>query len=180
MRYLALLKGVNLGKSRQVGMSDLSRCLGEVGLEKAQTYLRSGNAVFESEESDVAVVRDLVESTITAEFGFEVPVILVTAAELARTVKANPYAEAAEADPTKVHVMFLSGSPSQAALEAIDIVEFAPEEFSIGSGVAYLYLPDGMGRSKLAEALAKAASGAVGTTRNWRTVSRLMEMVEGT
>jgi uncharacterized protein (DUF1697 family) len=160
-----------------VGMGDLSRCLGEVGLRDVETYLRSGNVVFESKASDRAVVRDLVESTIEDEFGFAVPVILVTAADLAKTVKANPYADAARKDPTRVHVMFLAESSSQASLEAIDTDGFEPEELSVGSGVVYLHLPNGMGRSKQAQALAKPASGIVGTARNWRTVTRLMEML---
>lgn len=91
--------------------------------------------------------------------------------ELADVVDANPFTGRAS-DPKQLHVTFLSDQPEHVDL---DPAAFAPEAWALGDRVTYLYLPDGIGRSKLAARLARGA-GATGTARNWRTVTTILEM----
>ncbi len=175
VRYAALLRGVNLGSTRKVAMADLRRVLESSGLEEVETYLRSGNVVFDSKENDRSLLLDRLEGLLAAEFGFDIPMVVVTAEELSRVVDANPYAGPAAADPTKVHVTFLEPMPAPTAWRDVKAQNFGEERFEVGETWIYLHLPNGMGRASLPAALDRAIGDAVATTRNWRTVLRVAQ-----
>jgi uncharacterized protein (DUF1697 family) len=179
MRYAALLRGVNLGPTRKVAMADLRRALETSGLESVETYLRSGNVAFDSEEENRSRLLGRLEELLAAEFGFDIPVVVVTAEDLTRVVDANPYAEPAAADPTKVHVTFLEPMPAPSAWQDMEAQDFGDETFELGETWVYLHLPNGMGRASLPGAVERAVGDAVATTRNWRTVLRLVELAAG-
>jgi uncharacterized protein (DUF1697 family) len=171
--HVALLRGVNLGK-RQVSMAELRKLLEGLGYSDVSTYVQSGNVVLSTKKAESRIVAEL-ETHLANELGFVVPVILRSRAELVKVVKQNPFARAA-ADPTKLHVTFLGESPDP-ALRQLDAADFKPEKFATGRREVYLSLPNGLGRSKLAVAVEKALRGS-GTTRNWRTVTTLLDMVD--
>jgi uncharacterized protein (DUF1697 family) len=171
--HVALLRGVNLGK-RQVSMAELRMLLEGLGYADVNTYVQSGNVVLSTKQAESRVVAEL-EKHLAKELGFVVPVIVRSRAQLAHIVKQNPFPEAA-ADPTKLHVTFLGESPDP-ALRLLDAADFKPEKFATGRREVYLSLPNGLGRSKLAVAVEKALRGS-GTTRNWRTVTTLLDMVD--
>ncbi|CAN5872134.1 DUF1697 domain-containing protein [soil metagenome] len=177
MRVVALLRGVNLGKHKKVNMADLRAALTEDGLTDVATYLQSGNALFATEEADRDTLRSRVEKVIEGRFGFHVPVMTRTAEEMETVVAANPYAPQAEADPTHVHAMFLSTMPPAEVWSRIEPERVVPDEFTVGDDVVYMHLPDGMGRARLPVAIDKAKLGVVVTTRNWRTVTALLDLV---
>ncbi|MGA7270437.1 MAG: DUF1697 domain-containing protein [Acidimicrobiia bacterium] len=179
VRYAALLRGVNLGPSRKVGMADLRRVLEDDGFGQVETYMRSGNVAFDSDEYERAPLRDRLEDVLATAFGFEISLVLVTADDLDRVVNANPYTEPASADPTKVHVTFLEPAPPATTWRSLDAQDFGEEEFSVGERWIYMHLPNGMGRASLPTALDRAAGQAVATTRNWRTVLRLVDLAGG-
>jgi uncharacterized protein (DUF1697 family) len=176
MRYAALLRGINLGK-RRVGMADLRRILASEGMESVATYLQSGNAVFSTGRQSRDKVRQEVERVIAAEFGFEVPVVLVTGPEISSVIKACPYRKEGDEDPTKVHVTFVEPMPPADVIAQIDLDAVAPEHLALGPGVIYMHLPNGMGRAVLPDLLARKTTTVTATTRNWRTVLALAEMV---
>ena len=178
-RYVALLRAVNLGAGRQVSMPALRELLEGLGMTDVATYVQSGNVVFTTNQQNREVVAHLLEEAIGAEFGFVIPVILLTGAEMAAVIGACPYRAEADSDPTKIHVTFVDPRPPPETWLAIDPVGFAPDVFAVGEGVVYMHLPEGMGRAKLPVRLAKATSDVVATTRNWRTVVNLAEMVGG-
>lgn len=160
-------------------MADLRRVLEEEGFGHVQTYLRSGNVAFDSGQDDRALLRVRLEDLLATAFGFEVPLVLVTAADLDLVVDANPYPEPASTDPTKVHVTFLEPVPPAATWRSLEDQDFGEEEFSVGERWIYMHLPNGMGRASLPTALDRAVGQVVATTRNWRTVLRLVEMAGG-
>jgi uncharacterized protein (DUF1697 family) len=171
--HVALLRGVNLGK-RRVSMAELKKRLEGLGYTDVSTYVQSGNAVLTSKTNEARIAAEL-EAELTKAFGFAVPVIVRTRAGLADVVRNNPFPDAA-ADPTKLHVSFLGKPLDPAWLEHLADVNFTPEEFATRKREIYLSLPNGLGRSKLAGAVEKALRGS-GTTRNWRTVTALLDMV---
>jgi uncharacterized protein (DUF1697 family) len=174
MRYVALLRGINLGPHRKVGMGDLRTTLEQAGFHEVATILRSGNVVLDG-PGDPADTVTAVEGAIADEFGFDVAVTVRTGSEMAAIVEANPYPGQAADDPTKVHVVFLSAHPPDEI--DLDPATFRPETWEMGERVLYLHLPDGMGRALLPDALGKSLRGVTATTRNWRTVRRLAELV---
>ncbi len=118
-----------------------------------------------------------IEQAIAGAFGFEVDVLVRSGAELAAVIAANPFAEQAAADPTRVHASFLADQLDPAALDELETGRFAPEEVVAGDRVLYLHLPDGIGRSKLAAALTDRRLGTLATARNWRTVEALADLL---
>ncbi|MGW6706628.1 DUF1697 domain-containing protein [Streptomyces sp. NPDC054956] len=177
-KYAALLRGINVGGNKKVPMAELREVLHDLGHEDVQTYLQSGNAVFSSatKKTPVALAREL-EAAIEAHFGFEVPCLVVDGAYLRAVAEACPF-PAADLEGKQLHATFCSEQPAESRFASIEPAAHLPEEYRLGDRVIYLYAPNGLGRSKLAEALAKPAvvKGMDVTTRNWNTVAKLVEL----
>ncbi|MFI6103415.1 DUF1697 domain-containing protein [Streptomyces sp. NPDC051310] len=180
-RYAALLRGINVGGRRQVPMAQLRALLAELGYGDARTYLQSGNAVFTAAAgtapADEQALGAELEQAIEKHFGFRVDCLVRSGPYLSAVADACPF-PAAELQGKQLHVTFFSGPVGPERYASLDREAFLPEEFSLGDRALYLYAPEGLGRSKLAEALARPAlnKGVVGTTRNWNTVVKLVEM----
>ncbi len=174
--YIALLRGINVGGRNRLTMADLRALLTALGHGEPRTYVQSGNAVFTSPRTDVAGLEQELADRIAADLGVRPAVLVRTAEELRTVAAANPYAEAAAAAPTTVHVAFLSAEPVDPEAFAFDPGTYAPEAASPGDRVVYLHLPGGMGRSPLATDLGKRRTDVEVTVRNWRTVTALLDL----
>lgn len=174
--YIALLRGINVGGRNRLAMADLRGLLADLGHREPRTYLQSGNAVFTSDRQDSDALAAELAARISSDLGVSPAVIVRTAGYLADVASANPYADAAAADPTRVHVAFLSAEPEDPEAFSFDAEQYSPEEMARGDRVLYLHLPGGLGRSRLAEQVSKPRSDLVVTLRNWRTVARLRDM----
>jgi uncharacterized protein (DUF1697 family) len=175
---VGLLRGINVGGKTKLAMADLRRIAEECGYTDVRTYIQSGNVVFASPGKDPAkVARTLQDAIAAAGLAVQPDVIVRTRAELAGTIDRNPFLTRGE-DPAALHVVFVGGS-GKVTLGLDDPERFLPEEAAVVGRDVYLFLPNGMGRSKLAAALARP-KGPVGTARNWRTVLKLAEMADAT
>ncbi|MFI5313583.1 MAG: DUF1697 domain-containing protein [Candidatus Dormibacteria bacterium] len=168
-RYVALLRGVNLGATNQVPMARLRTAVESLGHGDVKTYIQSGNVIFTSAGK---VAPASLERLIGATFGIEIAVMLRTAAQLAKTLKANPFPEA---DPARLHIGFMAARPPAAAVATLDAQRFLPEQFAVSGTELYLHLPAGMGTTKLPAYLGRALKVPT-TIRTWRTVARLTEL----
>jgi uncharacterized protein (DUF1697 family) len=164
--YVALLRAVNVG-GRKLLMSDLKAIADEAGLEKARTFIASGNLLFASSKSEAAVAR-LLEERLKAHMKAEVPVLIRTAAEMAAVGAANPFADASG---SRVAAIFLQEAPPKDAIEKASGI--ADEELAVGTREIYVHYPNGMADTKLR---LPAASG--GTARNMNTVAKLAAMAK--
>ena len=171
--YVGLLRGVNVGGKSKLPMADLRRVAQGCGFEDVRTYVQSGNVVFRAGGAASAVARKL-RSAIATETSVDPAIAIRTAAQLAKVVDQCPFD-----DTANVHVTFLVEGAKGAASN-VDQDQFAPERYEVRGKEVYLYLPNGLGRSKLAAALSKGATAADGTTRNWRTVNAVLEMARTT
>jgi uncharacterized protein (DUF1697 family) len=180
--YAALLRGINVGGSKKVPMADLRALLQGLGHTGVVTYLQSGNAVFTTDGGPGDVRRedtlaaDITEA-IEKRFGFTVEVIVRDHAYLKAVRDACPFPEA-DLEPKQLHVTYFSAPVDADRFASLDQRAFLPEEFRLGDRALYLYTPEGLGRSKLAEALARPRilKGVIATSRNWNTVVRLEEL----
>ena len=172
-RYVALLRGINLGRARQVGMPRLAELLGARGHENVRTHLRSGNVVLDSTLGEAELVADL-EKAIAKEFGFGVPVVVRTGDELAAVIAGDPLATVAT-DPAKYLVTFLPEPPAKDRVAALPPVE-GGGEYRVAGRELYLWLPDGIANTPLAAWKWDRLLGVAGTGRNWKTVTRLGEL----
>jgi uncharacterized protein (DUF1697 family) len=172
-KSVALLRGINLGGRHKVSMPDLAAAFIAAGCTEVVTYIQSGNVVFrppDGQPSDVASLVARLQPVVARAAGFDVPLVIRSAAALASLVAAQPFHE----DPKFLHVGFLGAEPSAAALGRFAAAAVAPESFSLVGLDVYLHLPGGMGRSKLGLAVDRLAVPV--TVRNWRTVGKLAEL----
>jgi uncharacterized protein (DUF1697 family) len=175
--YAALLRGINVGGHKKVPMAELRAVLTELGLGDVRTYLQSGNVVFTGAAGDEGALAEQLGQAIKDHFGFTVGVLVRDHAYLMAVAEACPF-PAAELEGRQLHVTFFSEPADASRWASVDAERFLPEEFRLGDRVLYLYAPDGIGRSKLAEALTKAkpAGAYIETSRNWNTVIKLVEL----
>ena len=176
MTYIALIRGVNVTGNNMLPMKSLTALLQKMGCMGVRTYLQSGNAVFQSTETDRDRVCQALTTAIQKAHGFAPRVLLLTAPELGRAMRANPFHQAAE-NHKVLHLFFLDAKPAKADLQAMAALAANGEEFKLQGRVFYLYTPNGFGVSKLA-AKAERLLGVAATARNWRTVTSLLEMTK--
>ena len=179
-QFVLLLRGVNVGGKSMLSMAKLRDVLGGAGYEDVATYVQSGNVLVAAADTKADAVARAVEKLLAAEFGRDVAVVARSGPAFRKVVAANPYADqlADGAPGTSVHVAFLRTKPSAAGLAAIDAERFAPEAFQAVGKEVYLYLPNGIGRSKLAVELSERRLGSPATVRNWNTVTKLAAMLD--
>jgi uncharacterized protein (DUF1697 family) len=171
---LALLRGINVGGKNALPMRDLAGMFEEAGCENVRTFIQSGNVVFSATASVSKHLAAIVTSRIEERFGYKVPLILRTAQQLRTVISSNPFSPAEDV----LHVMFLADRPDQAKIEALDPHRSAPDRFIVSGQEIYLHLPNRVGKSKLTNAWFDSNLGTVSTVRNWRTVTKLLAMMD--
>ncbi|MCX4904568.1 DUF1697 domain-containing protein [Streptomyces sp. NBC_00878] len=178
--YAALLRGINVGGAKKVPMAELRTLMEGLGYGDVGTYLQSGNAVFASGHGDEDSLAAELSGALEKRFGFTVDVLVRDHAYLRAVLDACPF-PAADLEARQLHATYFSEPVGPERFASIDQQAFLPEEFRLGDRVLYLYAPDGLGRSKLAETLSKPrmTKGIVATTRNWNTVTKLAELTSG-
>lgn len=145
------------------------------GCDAVSTYIQSGNVVFTAKAALAKRIPKLVAAAIADDFGYDVPIVLRTDAELKKSLAANPFA-AKEKDPKKLHVAFLSAKPTKKAADALDPDRSPPDRFVVIDREVHLHLPRGVGKTKLDNSYLEKTLGVRSTMRNWRTCQKLLEM----
>jgi uncharacterized protein (DUF1697 family) len=170
MRWVALLRAVNLGGANKVPMAQLRTLLEEAGYGNVRTYIASGNVLLDSPRS-ASTLSSAVEKLIADAFGVTTTAMLRRPRELAATVAAHPFGT----DTSETHVAFLAGRPVKAAAARLEDVAGADHVVLAGAEV-YLRLPRGVHGSRLSVARIEKLVGVPATLRNWRTVAALAEL----
>ena len=171
--YVVLLRGINLGSSRRVGMADLRELLEGLGYDDVRTHLQSGNVVLGASGSAAALKKKL-EAALATHCGFDVDVVVRTKAQLDKVIGANPFTGKAT-DNARYLVVFLEKAPPAAWQRSIDAGDYGPDEVAVHGKEIYLWLPKGVQNSKLARKATGKDLG-VATARNWNVVTKLAEL----
>lgn len=178
-RQVVLLRAVNVG-ARKLSMAALRIALEAAGCRDVVTYIQSGNVVLTPPQSMQVDLTELLERVIAEVAGFDVPVVLRSAVELAGTVDANPYPGT---PGNRLHVAFYAAAPDGELVRDIDLARHAPETCTLIGRDLYLLLPNGLGRGTLPAAvdrtLRRADPPSSGTARNWNTVLALLQLASG-
>ena len=172
--YIALLRGINVG-GNTLKMDRLRAVCAGLGFSSARTYLQSGNLIFDATTSQ-SKVQLAIEGALSGETRLPVRVLVRSAAELNRVITSNPFAKVDTVDRARLHVTFLSESPTKEALRRLTAVDAGPDEFRAAGSEIYLHCPAGYGRSKLSNNQLERMLSLTATTRNWNTVNALVEM----
>ena len=175
-RLIVLLRGVNIASRNRISMRDLREALEAGGCEDVSTYVQSGNVVLTSKASAKQVRTD-VERLLADRFGLDIAVVVRTGAQLAAVVKRNPFGKVAK-NPKLYQVTFLEKAPTAELVRKLEEVAAGKEQVAHIGRELYAWHPDGVARSKLATLMAGKGLGVTATARNWRTVTKLLELAE--
>lgn len=176
-RYALLLRGVNVGTKNSLPMAELRAMLAKIGCTAAQTYVQSGNVVFATKLGE-AVLTEAIEEALERYMGRPIATTLRTLGQMKAVVDAKPFNEIAK-EPKYLCVTFLSHVPTKAEVAPLYARDWRPELFEVEGKEIYTWHPNGQGRSPLAAALGKLPLRGAVTTRNWNTVLKLLEMLDG-
>jgi len=176
--HIALLRAVNLGSHNKVAMADLVALLGRLGFRNGRSLLQSGNLVFQSTGRTGVQVESLLSGAAKKHLGLETDFFVRTAAEWAGVVTANPFPKEAERDPGHLVVMFLKQAPDRSTVGLLQQAIVGREVVRSNGREAYVVYPDGIGRSRLTNAVIEKSLGTRSTGRNWNTVLKLAALAK--
>jgi uncharacterized protein (DUF1697 family) len=174
--WIALLRGINVVGKNKVPMKDLAAALERSGFRSVRTYIQSGNVIFQSATGTARTLGTRIARLILEKFGFEPQVMVISAQELARAVRGNPF-PGAHKDHKSLHIFFLSAKPTEPDLKSLSKLDAGREAFALKDGVFYLYTPDGFADSVLRSRIERCL-GVHATGRNWRTANELLKMLD--
>lgn len=177
--YISLLRGINVSGQKKIIMTDLKKLYEDLGFDNVQTYIQSGNVVFDYvSNEDYRSIAEKTELAIEKKYNFHVPVVLRKVKDLIKTVENNPFAGEPDLDLSKVAVTFLDSMPSAENLQRLKDVNYPPDRFVIEGLNIYVHCPIGFGNSKLTIKLFENRLQVKATSRNWRTINKLIEMTQ--
>jgi len=171
--FIALLRGINVSGQKKIKMADLKKHLEDIGFERVETYIQSGNIVFGS-ELDPRKLEGLIAEKIKAEYSWDVPVMVKSLEEFENTLISNPFLN--DRDKDKLYYTFLSEEPELEQVEKLKEYSFMGEEYEIKGKVIFFYAGNGYGRAKMNNNFSENKLKVSATTRNWKTVKVLYEM----
>lgn len=174
-RYVALFRGINVGKAKRVAMGDLRAVLASLGYVNVRTLLNSGNAVFDAPEQATAPLAARIRAELAKQLGVDAFVVVKSRSEIANIMKGNKLARVAT-DPSRLLVALAADASSLARLPALVQREWKGEVIHVGKHAAYLWCPEGMLESKAAVALLRDLA-EIGTTRNWSTLEKIHDLL---
>jgi uncharacterized protein (DUF1697 family) len=175
-RFVALLRGINVGKAKRVPMAELRELLTSLGYRNVRTLLNSGNAVFEGPARAAAGHASRIRAAIAERMNLEVPVIVKSAEDIAAACAENALLGKAT-DHARLLAAFAGREEDLRALEALAPLVKPPERFLVGKHAAYLWCPHGILESRVTEALLGKV-GRAATTRNWATVTKIAALLQ--
>jgi uncharacterized protein (DUF1697 family) len=177
-RHVALIRGINVGTAKRVAMADLRAMVEGLGYRDVSTLLNSGNVVFTVPPGAKGEPGARLEEGMTRRLKVSARIVVITAAELAAVVKANPLAKVAT-NPSRYMVAFLANPADRALLVPLAKQDWKPDSIALGTRAAYIWCANGQLESRAAEAVGRALKDAV-TVRNWATVTKLHALAGAT
>ena len=176
--YISILRGINVGGNRILKMDDLRQMYADLGFVGSQTYIQSGNVVFRYRKVNPTELESEITRKILVKFNLDVPVIVKEESELKTIAANNPFISEMRYGIDHLHVTFLSANPDPDKFDKIKNENFYPVEFRLLGSAIYLYCPEGYSKSKLTNGYLESRLRLKATTRNWRTLTKLVGMAE--
>jgi len=176
--YIVLLRAINVGGPKRVGMADLRNFVAGLGFEDVQTLLQTGNLAFRGATRSGSALERLLETEAKKRLDLQTDFLVRTAKEWTLVVARNPFREQAKRDPGHLVVQFLRDAPRASGVKALQDAIKGPELVRAEGKQLYVVYPAGIGRSRLTNKLIEDKLGTRGTGRNWNTVLKLAALVE--
>ena len=173
LTYISMLRGINVSGHKMIKMEALRNLYTQLNFKNVQTYIQSGNVIFQSQETKPTDLQQKIAHKILEEFGFEVPVMVKQKADFENVIHHNPFPNE---DLSKVHVTFLSENPQPENCLKISHTAFLPDQFVIIENSIYLFCPNDYGKTKLNNTFLENKLKVIATTRNWKTINELFNI----
>lgn len=174
MKYIALLRGINVSGQKKILMADLRDLLSD--FKNVKTYIQSGNIIFDSNSKDTSKLAQQISDKIYKKYSFEVPVIVRSTEEWTFTFNNNPFLKDDAIDIKQLYVTFLSETPSEENIKLMKQLDYSPDVFIITKNLIYSRYPNGPGRSKMTINVFEKKLKVTATSRNWNTVTKLLAL----
>ena len=174
--YIAMLRGINVSGQKKIKMADLVSHLNELNFEQVSTYIQSGNIVFKYQSTEKGRLEGMISAKILEKYKFEVPTIVRTPDEFMSVIDKNPFLKQSDKPTDRQYITFLGSQPDEVNIEKLATYDYAPEEFILDGLDIYFYSPKGYGKAKMNNNFFENKLKVAATTRNWKTVNKLLEM----
>lgn len=174
--FISLLRGINVSGQNKISMPRLKEIYESLNLVNVVTYIQTGNVVFDYAGQNPSSLEKSIEAEIARTFRASVRVLLRDKNQFKKLLDNNPFTRQRNEDPEKLHVTFLSDSPSENALSKLTIPRDSLDEFQLFDKEVFLFCPNGYGRTKISNAFFERKLSVAATTRNWKTVNVLYEI----
>lgn len=173
MTFVALLRAINLAGHNPVAMSALREMVSGLGFSDVRTLLQSGNVIFRAETQNAKKLESLLEKEAKIKLGLATDFFVRSAKDWKILIERNPFPEEAKRNPARLVAMFLKEPPSAHSIADLKASIQGREIVTVEGKEAYLVYPDGIGRSRLTNAIIETRLGTRGTGRNWNTVMKV-------
>lgn len=174
--YIAFLRGINVSGQKKIIMADLRGMLRKLKFDEVETYIQSGNIVLKSNDDDCQKIAQKIKMGIADTFGFEVPVLVKTYKELKSIFDKNPFTEPSDIENKRVYFALLKKPPQPESIKEFRKEKFQGEQFVVANDCVYLNYQIGAGKAKLSNNLIERKLKVSATSRNYRTMTKLLEM----
>lgn len=178
--YISILRGINVSGQKLIKMDALRKSYEKMGFHSVTTYVQSGNVVFTGNNAKPDELARAITRQIEKDFGFDVPVIVLTVDNLKQIIDSNPFIKDCDKDTTFLHVTFLSSKPQKTDFKSIEEKKISGEEICFSDNAVYLYCPNGYGKTKLTNGFLETKLKVGATTRNWKTTNEILKIAHET
>ncbi len=179
--FICLLRGINVSGKNKIKMAELRTKLSDVGLVDVSTYIQSGNILFKSAKDDVEQLATEIKGMLMTEYGYEVPVLVRSSAYWNQVAEDHPFQETGEEPLNQLYVTFLKEKPSDELLDSIKDFTYKEDVFLVNveaeHPMIYVYCPGGYGTTKLNNNFFERKLKVQATTRNWKSVQKIKELI---
>ena len=174
--YIALLRGINVSGQKLIKMDALRDLFINTGFQNVETYIQSGNIIFNYTKTEQKTLSKHIENRIHDNFGFEVPVIIRTLDDFKKIINRNPYPREDKIYFDTLHITFLSETPAKENIIYAEEFNFEPDSFIVAEKEVYVYCPNGYGNTKISNNFFESKLKVKATTRKLRTVKELIKI----
>ncbi|PWH83507.1 DUF1697 domain-containing protein [Algibacter marinivivus] len=171
--YIALLRGINVSGQKKIPMAELRELLSKIGLKNVQTYIQSGNVIFQSSENDKEKLELKIHNTIKSHFGFEVPILVLLPQELKQIFNDSPFSEE---EKMKSYFMMLYSKANTDLVNEVSKLSYPNEYFEITDKCVYFYCSVGYGKAKCSNNFFERKLKVTATARNYKTMVKLLSL----
>lgn len=175
-KYIALLRGINVSGQKPIKMAELKTHFEDLNYKNVATYIQSGNIIFDSENFNLDILANEIRDKIKNHYGWDVPVIVIRSDYLKLISENNPFIVQSNASIDKLYVTFLKEEPLAELAEKFKAFDYKPDAFLLKGKVLYGFVPESYGNTKFSNNFIENKLKTAATTRNWKTVLKLLEM----